>query len=149
YKGILSHLFTTTSLKFFSVNQYNGKENSSISCSAKGYAPSSALHVFMVCEDEFSMPFFGWWPIMWRKLSIILALLFIGYTAAGFLILPVFLRSLAQHQLTEALRREVTIRDIDLNPFILSVRVKELKISENRDEAPVASFDELFVNLQI
>ncbi len=95
------------------------------------------------------MPFFGWWPIMWRKLSIILALLFIGYTAAGFLILPVFLRSLAQDQLTEALHREVTIRDIDLNPFILSVRVKELKISENRDEAPVASFDELFVNLQI
>lgn len=95
------------------------------------------------------MLFSGWWPIMWRKVSITLVILFVGYAAAGFLILPVFFKSLAQDRLTQAMHREVTIRDIDINPFALSVKVKGLAVSENRDEAPVASFDELFVNLQI
>ncbi len=86
---------------------------------------------------------------MWRKVSIILVLLFVGYAAAGFLILPVFLRPLAQDRLAGATHREVTIRDMDINPFVLSVKVKGFAVSENREEAPVASFDELFVNFQI
>ena len=86
---------------------------------------------------------------MWRKVSIALVILFVGYAAAGFLILPVFLRSFAQDRLTGAMHREVTIRDMDINPFVLSMKVKGLAVSENPDEAPVASFDELFVNLQV
>ncbi len=86
---------------------------------------------------------------MWRKVSIVLVLLFVGYAAAGFLILPVFLRSFVQDRLAGATHREVTIRDMDINPFMLSMKVKGLAVSEDPDEAPVASFDELFVNLQI
>lgn len=86
---------------------------------------------------------------MWRKVLIILVLLFAGYAAAGFLILPVFLKSLAQDRLTGATHRQVTIRGMDINPFALSVKVKGLAVSENRGEAPVASFEELFVDLQI
>lgn len=86
---------------------------------------------------------------MWKKPTIVLVLLFALYTAAGFLLLPAVLKPYAEEHLTRALKRQVTIRDIDINPFILSVKTAGLVVTENEGQAAVASFDELYVNLQI
>ncbi|HON62769.1 MAG TPA: hypothetical protein PLZ30_13880, partial [Deltaproteobacteria bacterium] len=59
---------------------------------------------------------------MWKKSAIILALLLLTYTAAGFLLLPALLRPFAEERLTLALNRQATIRDIDFNPFTLSMK---------------------------
>jgi uncharacterized protein involved in outer membrane biogenesis len=51
-------------------------------------------------------------------------------------------------KLSENLHREVTIGDIKLNPYTLSLTVKKLMINERDRSEPFFSFDELFVNLQ-
>ena len=86
---------------------------------------------------------------MWKKSAIILALLLLTYTAAGFLLLPALLRPFAEERLTLALNRQATIRDIDFNPFTLSMKAAGFALTEAQQQAPVASFEELLVNFQI
>lgn len=85
---------------------------------------------------------------MWKKTSLIVITLFVIYAAAGFLALPALLKPLAQERLSLALNRQATIDDIDFNPFTLSIRIEDLKVSEGPEQGPVISFGELFVNVQ-
>jgi uncharacterized protein involved in outer membrane biogenesis len=83
-----------------------------------------------------------------KKIVIGLLIFFAVFTIVGFFVLPPILKSILTQKLSENLHREVTIGDIKLNPYTLSVTVKKLMIKERDRSGPFVSFDELFVNLQ-
>ncbi len=74
--------------------------------------------------------------------------LVIFYAVAGFLILPPIVRHVAVKQLAGQLNREVSIRQVKINPFTLSTTIRGLLIKD-RDGQPFVSWDELYVNFQL
>ena len=83
-----------------------------------------------------------------RKLLLWAFGLLLFYTVVGFLILPPIIRSVAVTQLSRQLNREVSIRQVKLNPFVLSATVRGLLIKD-RDGEPFVSWDEVYVNFQL
>ena len=67
---------------------------------------------------------------------------------AGFLILPPIVRAVAVKQLSKQLDRDVSIRQVKLNPFVLSCTVRGLLI-QDKDGEPFVSWDEVYVNFQL
>ena len=95
------------------------------------------------------------WEFIWyslsprqRKLIVWSLALWVAYTVIGFLILPPIIRSVAAHQLTKQLDREVSIQKVKLNPFALSATVRGLLIKD-KDGQPFVSWDEVYVNFQL
>ena len=70
------------------------------------------------------------------------------FTLVGFFVAPPILKSILAKQLTATLHRDVTIREVRLNPFALSATVRGLAIKEPRGPETFASFEELYVNLE-
>jgi hypothetical protein len=83
-----------------------------------------------------------------RKLVVWSLSLLLAYTVVGFLILPPIVRLVAVRQLAGQLDREVTIRKVKLNPFVLSATVDGLLIKD-KDGEPMVSWDEVYVNFQL
>jgi len=83
-----------------------------------------------------------------KKIVIGLLIFFAVFTIVGFFVLPPILKSILTQKLSENLHREVTIENIKLNPYALSLTVKKLMVKERDGSKPFVSFDELFVNLQ-
>ena len=82
-----------------------------------------------------------------RKGSIWIISVLIVYTILGFLVLPPVIRSVAAKQLAAQLHREVSIRQVKLNPYTLSATVRGLLIKD-KDGEPFLSWDEVYVNFQ-
>ncbi|MBM4347923.1 MAG: DUF748 domain-containing protein, partial [Deltaproteobacteria bacterium] len=61
---------------------------------------------------------------------------------------PPILKSVLVKKLSETLKQEVTITQIKLNPYTLSLTVRGFLIKERGSSETFVSFDELFVNLQ-
>jgi uncharacterized protein involved in outer membrane biogenesis len=70
------------------------------------------------------------------------------YALAGFFVLPPIVKSVLENKLSEALHRKVTIRDMDINPFVLSLEIRGFTAKEREGPGVFASFDKLFLNLQ-
>lgn len=85
---------------------------------------------------------------MTRKVIFGILVLFIVYTLAGFFILPPVLKSVLAKKLIENLHRNVTIEDIDINPYILSARVRGLVVKDQQGKETFSSLEELYINLQ-
>jgi hypothetical protein len=83
-----------------------------------------------------------------RKLVLWTLGLLLFYTIVGFLILPPIIRAVAVKQLSKQLDREVSIRQVKLNPFALSATVRGLLIKD-KDGEPFVSWDEVYVNFQL
>ena len=83
-----------------------------------------------------------------RKLALWMIGLLLFYTILGFLILPPIIRAVAVKQLSKQLDREVSIRQVKLNPFALSATVRGLLIKD-KDGEPFVSWDEVYVNFQL
>ena len=83
-----------------------------------------------------------------RKLALWMLGLLLFYTIVGFLILPPIIRAVAVKQLSKQLDREVSIRQVKLNPFALSATVRGLLIKD-KDGEPFVSWDEVYVNFQL
>lgn len=86
-----------------------------------------------------------------KKILIGIVLFFILFTVIGFFIVPPILKSLLSKELSKALHREVSIREIKVNPYTLSATAKGVLVQEREDIAkgqPFFSLEELFVNLQ-
>ena len=76
------------------------------------------------------------------KLLAAAAALVLLYTAIGFLLFPVILKRVAVQELTKFLGRTVTIRQIDFNPYALSVAVHGFQVEESMG-AVILSWDTL------
>jgi hypothetical protein len=83
-----------------------------------------------------------------RKLLFWAAGLLLAYTLIGFLILPPIVRRVAVKQLSAQLGREVSIKAVKFNPFVLSATVDGLLIKD-KDGQPFVSWDEVYVNFQL
>ncbi len=83
-----------------------------------------------------------------KKILIGVVLFFVVFTLVGFFILPPILKSVLVKKLSENLHREVTIQQIKLNPYTLSLTVRGLQVEERQGSETFLSFDELYVNLQ-
>ena len=86
-------------------------------------------------------------PAVKKTVAALLALLFV-FSVTGFFILPPVLKSYLTKKLSTQLHREVSIRQIKVNPFMLSVTVKGFNVRERNGKETFFSFDKLYVNLQ-
>ncbi|MBP2684441.1 MAG: hypothetical protein H6Q79_2480, partial [Deltaproteobacteria bacterium] len=86
---------------------------------------------------------------MVRKGLVAAGVAFLVYTLFGFLALPTILRSVLSKTLSETLHRKVELRDIRVNPLVLSISVRGVTISERGDTPGIwVSVEEVFANLQ-
>ena len=70
------------------------------------------------------------------------------FTHFGFFGLPPLVKSLLTKRLSEALHREVTIQQIKMNPYALSLTIRGFLAKDKGSSEKFVSFDELYVNLQ-
>lgn len=89
------------------------------------------------------------------KLSQRVKKIFIGgliglflFTVVGFFALPPILKSVLIKKLSEKLHRKVVIQEINVNPFVLSLKVRGFAVKERDSSETFISFEELFANLQ-
>jgi uncharacterized protein involved in outer membrane biogenesis len=83
-----------------------------------------------------------------KKIFIGLIIFFAAFTLLGFFGLPPILKFILAKKLSENLHREVTINQIKLNPYALSIAVRGLTIKDKDSSETFVSFEEIFVNLQ-
>ena len=81
-----------------------------------------------------------------RRIALWLAGLLLAFGALGYLAGPPALKWLLEKQLSEQLHRQVSIEQIDINPYALSARVAGFSVKAEGGKE-VVGFDELFVNL--
>ncbi len=85
----------------------------------------------------------------WMKAVIGITALFLLYTVFGFFIAPVILKSVIAKRLTENLHRQVSIRDIKINPYSLTLRLSGFSAGHREQPGVFISFEEIYANLQI
>jgi len=83
-----------------------------------------------------------------KKILFGVMIFFCIYTIVGFFVLPPLLKPIFTKKLSEKLHREVSIKHVKVNPFILSMNVKGFIIRDREGPEPFISFDELYINLQ-
>jgi Domain of Unknown Function (DUF748) len=69
------------------------------------------------------------------------------YTLVGFFLVPYLIKAYAIPAVAERLKRPVLVKEVELNPFTLSLRLTGLEIRE-RDQSALLGFDEFFINFQ-
>ncbi len=74
---------------------------------------------------------------------------FLLYTVFGFLALPAILKSRLPKALSAALHRNVSVKEIRINPFVLSATVRGLEISDRGAAATWISVAEIYANVQL
>ena len=79
----------------------------------------------------------------WAAISVVV------YTVSGFIIIPPVIKSFMSKKLSDQLHREVFIQDIDLNPYALSLHVKNFVMKDRVTHETFFTFSELYINLQI
>jgi Domain of Unknown Function (DUF748) len=83
-----------------------------------------------------------------KKTFIGVLIFLVVFSVVGFFVVPPILKSVLTKKLSEELHRQVAIRQVKANPFMLSVTVRGLLIKERNDRDPFVSFDELYLNFQ-
>ena len=91
---------------------------------------------------------YGQFFMHYRKTLIWAAAILVLFTLVGFFAVPPIVKSVLTTQLTAALHREVTIREVRFNPFALSATVRGLTVKEPKGPETFASFEELYLNLE-
>ena len=83
-----------------------------------------------------------------KKILIGVVIFFVVFTIVGFFVLPPILKSILTKQLSENLHREVTINQIKMNPYTLSITARGLMVKDRASAETFVSCDEIFLNLQ-
>lgn len=83
-----------------------------------------------------------------KKTFIGAVIFLVVFSVVGFFVVPPILKSVLTKKLSEELHRQVSIRQVKVNPFVLSVTVRGFLIKERNDRDAFVSFDELYLNLQ-
>jgi len=82
------------------------------------------------------------------KAGLWIAGLIVLFAIVGFFVVPPVAKHYLVNGLSEKLHRQVTIDDIKVNPFALTVLIKGLTIKERSGSEVFVSFSELFLDLQ-
>jgi hypothetical protein len=82
-----------------------------------------------------------------RKLAIWLVCLVAGFGILFGLVAPPLLRGKVASELSKKLHREVSIEQIRINPFAMTLAVRGFLMKERQSQSVAVSFDELFVNV--
>jgi len=83
-----------------------------------------------------------------KKILIGFIIFFVVFTLVGFFVLPPILKSILIKQLSQNLHRDVTINQIKINPYALSVTARDLMITDRGSSETFVSCEEIFLNLQ-
>jgi len=83
-----------------------------------------------------------------KKLLIGIIICFVLFTIVGFFVLPPILKSILVKKLSENLHRQVTINQIKINPYTLSLTARGLTVKERASPETFASCEEIFLDLQ-
>lgn len=83
-----------------------------------------------------------------RTIFIWVVALFIFFTIAGFFAVPPLLKHLLIKNLSKELHRDVSINQIKVNPYTLTIAVRGLAVKEQGTAEIFLSFEELFANIQ-
>jgi uncharacterized protein involved in outer membrane biogenesis len=84
-----------------------------------------------------------------RKLAIWSVSVIVAIGILGALVAPYILRRVLSDQLTAKLHRQVTIEQIRINPFAMTIAVRGFLMKERASSARAVSFDELHLNVQL
>jgi len=83
-----------------------------------------------------------------RTIIIGIAGFFLFFVIAGFFAIPPLAKHLLIKNLSETLRRDVSINQIKVNPLKLTVAVNGVAVKEKETSEVVLSFEEFFANIQ-
>ena len=86
--------------------------------------------------------------IVTSKLFLIAVSSIVIYTLAGFFLLPYILESQLKSYVAENLNRTLQIEKIQLNPYIMTLEISDLKLKEADDER-ILSFDRFFIDFEL
>ncbi len=70
------------------------------------------------------------------------------YALAGFVVLPYFARPMLEKKLGATLHRNVTVAEMRVNPFVLSVELRGVRV-DDRETGTLFTLDRLFANAQL
>ena len=87
------------------------------------------------------------WLIRPPRLVILAAVCLLVYTLVGFFLLPYIIKAHVIPIVAEQLQRPVSVADVEVNPFTLSLRLTGFEIREV-DHTPIIGFEEFFINFQ-
>jgi len=84
-----------------------------------------------------------------KKWIIGAVVFFVLFTIVGFFVIPPIVKSYLLETLSKTLNRQVSLSDISLNPYTLTVTLRGFEIKEPQSDKTFVSLDELVVNLDI
>ena len=70
------------------------------------------------------------------------------YSLVGFIVIPLAVKSILPEKLGAALNREVFLKDVQLNPYTLSLTLEGLEVKKKNSKDDFVSFSRLMVNIQ-
>ncbi|MBI4526960.1 MAG: DUF748 domain-containing protein [Deltaproteobacteria bacterium] len=94
------------------------------------------------------------WIVNWarrpstRKLAVWIIAIVAAFGVLGGLIAPLLVRQKLASELSKTLHREVSIQQVRINPYAMSVRVRGFLIKDRQRSGTELSFDELYVNAE-
>ena len=83
-----------------------------------------------------------------QKFLVGIAIAFLLYSIAGFMVLPVLLKNILEKKLTENLNRPVSIETIQVNPYVFKITVNNFQVGSRDDDEHFIGFERLFVDLE-
>jgi hypothetical protein len=89
------------------------------------------------------------WHPRTRKIVLWLASILFTIGVLLGLVAPPLIRGKVASALSDKLHRPVSIEQIAINPFAMTMAIRGFLMKERQGDAPAVSFDELFVNLEM
>ncbi|MEA3348233.1 MAG: DUF748 domain-containing protein, partial [Pseudomonadota bacterium] len=83
----------------------------------------------------------------WRKLLLLVFLVFSIYSLSGFFLLPWLLKTQAEKRLPELLKRQATIAQVRFNPYTLRLRIDGFEVKVRQGGAAFVKIDSLLADL--
>jgi hypothetical protein len=84
-----------------------------------------------------------------RKIAIWAVSIFVGFGILLGLVAPPLLRGKIAETLSDKLHRQVSIEQIRINPYAMTVAIRGFLMKQRDGQSAAVSFDELLVNLQL
>ncbi|MBW2467051.1 MAG: DUF748 domain-containing protein [Deltaproteobacteria bacterium] len=83
-----------------------------------------------------------------QKILIGIAITFLLYSVIGFIVLPNVLKNTLEKRLSENLKRPVSIKAIQFNPYLLKISVNDFLVKNRDQNDEFVAFDQLFIDLE-